>query len=280
MQIILSPLDMVKNIKIPIKSCTNLTYKINNPVFIFLPLLFLLTYGCRGSIPEVRGPSVNEGKTTLHTMGYTIQVGAFSIVDNAVKLTRALQDKGFDAYYFLHESNLYKVRFGNYKSLATAGDIAEDLRLNGIITEYMIIKPEDYQRITVKKTDDHNLRKDLVISAQKFLGVPYYWGGVSSKTGFDCSGLTMAVYKLNGLDLPRTTSEQWVSGNPVTPEQLCEGDLVFFSTKKIGEISHVGIYVGDSHFIHAPGEGKKIRMESLSNEYFQSHYMGARTYLQ
>ena len=61
--------------------------------------------------------------------------------------------------------------------------------------------------------------------------------------------------------------------------QLSEGDLVFFSTKKKGVISHVGIYIGMGQFIHAPAEGKEIRMESLSTDYYQSRYIGARTYL-
>jgi len=249
-------------------------------IFLFLSLVTLSNYGCRGSIPEVRGPSTTKGQTALHAMAYTIQVGAFSDVNNAVRLTSNLQEKGFDAYYFFHESNLYKVRFGNYSSLETARNIAEDLRSRGTITEYLIIKPGDYPRLGINDTDNKGLRKDIVLTARRFLGVPYYWGGVSNKTGFDCSGLTMAVYKLNGLDLPRTTREQWTSGSPVDSERLSEGDLVFFFTKRKGMVSHVGIYVGSNRFIHAPSEGKKIQVESLSNKYFQSRYMGARTYLE
>jgi hypothetical protein len=257
-----------------------MTSKIYRHTFLFFSLLFLFTHGCRGSIPEVIGPSIEKGRTALQSLSYTVQAGAFSDVNNAVRLTSYLQEKGFDAYYFLHESGLYKVRFGNYSTLESARTAAEEIRVKGIISEYMIIKPEDYPRLAGKKLDYSGLRKDLVSSAKGFLGVPYYWGGVSSKTGFDCSGLTMAVYKLNGLDLPRTTKQQWASGHPVDSKKLSEGDLVFFSTKKAGEISHVGVYIGSSEFIHSPGDGKKIRIESLSNEYFQSHYMGARTYLE
>jgi len=233
-----------------------------------------------GSMPPIQNSLSLKENATLRPMGYSIQVGAFSEVNNAIRLTSYLQDKGFDAYYFINDSKLYRVRFGDYSSFNSARIIAEELISNGIITEYLIIKPEDYPGIGLQKTFNDNLRKDLVLSAKKFIGVPYYWGGISNKTGFDCSGLTMAVYKLNGLNLPRTTSEQWSSGNPVDDKHLSEGDLVFFSTKRAGEISHVGIYVGSGEFIHAPGKGKRIRAESLLNEYFQKSYIGARSYLQ
>jgi hypothetical protein len=257
-----------------------MTSKIYRHTFLFFSLLFLFIQGCRGSIPEIIRPSMEKGKASLQSLGYTIQAGAFSDVNNAVRLTSYLQEKGFDAYYFLHESGLYKVRFGNYSTLESARNAAEEIRINGIIAEYMIIRPEDYPRLAGKKMDYSGLRNDLVASARGFLGVPYYWGGVSSSTGFDCSGLTMSVYKLNGLNLPRTTKQQWASGHPVELKKLSKGDLVFFSTKKAREISHVGMYIGDNEFIHSPGDGKKIRVESMRNDYFQSRYMGARTYLE
>lgn len=248
--------------------------------FLFLLLFLLSNNGCGGSFPEVRGPSETKAKKTLDAMGYTIQAGAFSDVNNAARLTSYLQEKGFDAYYFFHESNLYKVRFGNYSSSETARNIAEGLRSKGILTEYIIIKPEEYPWLGDYKKDPGGIRKDIVFTARRFLGVPYYWGGVSGKTGFDCSGLTMAVYKLNGLNLPRTTKGQWTSGSPLKPDRLSEGDLVFFSTKRKGEVSHVGIYVGNNMFIHAPSKGKNIQIESLSNKYFQNRYIGARTYFE
>jgi cell wall-associated NlpC family hydrolase len=215
----------------------------------------------------------------LPLMSYTIQAGAFSNVDNAARLTRQLQEKGLDAYYFIHDSGLFKVRFGNYLSFGAASEAAEQLRSSGTIEEYYIVRPEDYAGLTYKETDKDSLRKGIVLSAKSFLGVPYQWGGVSEESGFDCSGLTMAVYRLNGFALPRTSGKQWTAGNPVRLNQMSEGDLVFFSTKKKGAISHVGIYVGRGQFIHAPGEGKKIQMESLSADYYKNRFIGARTYL-
>ncbi len=95
----------------------------------------------------------------------------------------------------------------------------------------------------------------------------------------DCSGLTMAVYQLNGLSLPRSSREQYKTGASVKKSRLLKGDLVFFATSRGRKISHVGIYVGHNKFIHAPGYNKYIRTESLSNTYFIKRYVGARTYL-
>jgi hypothetical protein len=244
-----------------------------------LLIIFLLfSQGCRISIP-VKEEKPLLGKNMLPLMSYTIQAGAFSNVDNAARLTNQLQEKGLDAYYFIHDSGLFKVRFGNYPSSWAASEAAEQLRSSGIIEEYYIVRPEDYAGLTGKEKDKYSLRKGIVLSAKGFLGVPYKWGGASEKTGFDCSGLTMAVYRLNGFALPRTSVKQWAAGNPVTLNQLSEGDLVFFSTKKKGIISHVGIYIGKDQFIHAPGKGKKIRLESLSAGYYKDRLVGARTYL-
>ena len=243
----------------------------------FLIIYILFCNGCRGSIPVKEKTLL--GKDMLPLMSYTIQAGAFSNVDNAARLTKQLQEKGLEAYYFIHDSGLFKVRFGNYPSFRAANEVAEQLRSSGTIEEYYIVRPEDYAGLTDKETDKDSLRKGIVLSAKSFLGVTYQWGGVSEETGFDCSGLTMAVYRLNGFALPRTSGKQWAAGNPVRLNQMSEGDLVFFSTKKKGAISHVGIYVGRGQFIHAPGEGKKIQMESLSADYYKDRFIGARRYL-
>jgi hypothetical protein len=248
------------------------------PVIILSSFLTLIS-GCSGSVQTIdKPPSLPERKNILPAMGFSIQVGAFSSVENAARLTKSLQEYGFDAYYFFQDSKLFKVRFGNYLSIDAAQKVAEGLRSKGVITEYLIISPKDYHQGKEERKDNDSLRKDIVLSAESFLGVPYYWSGISDETGFDCSGLVMAVYKLNGIDLPRTSGEQWSSGNPVAYKQLSEGDLVFFSIKEKGKISHVGIYVGEDKFIHAPGKGKKIKMDVLSSDYFQSHYVGARTF--
>ena len=88
----------------------------------------------------------------------------------------------------------------------------------------------------------------------------------------------MAVYQLNGLDLPRSSRQQFNYGTPVSCEDLAKGDLVFFANSGNGKVSHVGIYIGDGRFVHAPGKGKTVRLDFLSDAYYQSRYTGARSF--
>jgi cell wall-associated NlpC family hydrolase len=184
-----------------------------------------------------------------------------------------------DAYYFVHGTGLYKVRFGDFPSKEVAAKTAEDLHNKGIIDVYYIVGPEDYPTAKTLEHGERYLREEIVNTAERFLGVPYQWGGTSPKTGFDCSGLTAAVYELNGLKLPRSSKKQWLAGTPVDRHELSKGDLVFFATAGGRKVSHVGIYVDDDKFIHSPRKGKKIRYGSLSKGYFKSRYLGARNYL-
>ena len=114
----------------------------------------------------------------------------------------------------------------------------------------------------------------LVAYAQNFLGVPYVWGGTTSK-GFDCSGFTQYVFKEMGYTLKRTAAQQLTCGSAVTGS-LQVGDLVFFTNTytTTAAASHVGIYMGNNMFIHAANGGVKIT--SLDHEYYAPRYIGAR----
>ncbi len=116
-------------------------------------------------------------------------------------------------------------------------------------------------------------------TAKSFIGIPYRFGGENAKDGFDCSGLTMASYRLNGLKLPRNSRQQWAAGKAIDKQDAMAGDLVFFDTLGKGKVSHVGIYIGNGEFIHAPRTGKTIRIASLSSSYFKKCYLGTKTYL-
>jgi hypothetical protein len=245
-----------------------------------LALILLLTaLNCRKAVQVSPPPEPTPPATALPALGFSIQVGAFSVVGNAVRLTDSLNEHELQAYYFVHESGLYKVRFGDFATKDEARQKAENLKREGIFAEYFIVSPEDYAVAKRRQFGSDYLRVELVATAKSFIGLPYSWGGVSPEQGFDCSGLTMAVYKLNGLNLPRSSRGQWGMGTPVQRSQLQKGDLVFFATGKRGKVSHVGIYTGNNTFIHAPGKNKRIRTELLSSQYFQNRFLGARTYL-
>jgi peptidoglycan DL-endopeptidase CwlO len=102
------------------------------------------------------------------------------------------------------------------------------------------------------------------------IGVPYRWGGTSPATGFDCSGLVSWLWAQQGVLVPHLAAAQYALGWHVEPSQLEIGDLVFFH-----QLDHVGIYVGHGYVLHAPHPGDVVRIESLSNPWFQATYVGA-----
>ena len=104
--------------------------------------------------------------------------------------------------------------------------------------------------------------------AKRFLGVPYVWGG-DSPSGFDCSGLVRYVYERFGIDLPHSTYADFDLGVAVGRWALKPGDLVFFNG-----VGHVGLYVGDGRFIHAPHTGTTVQISTLAS--YSSSYDGAR----
>lgn len=271
---------------------------------IFLLLIILLTASCFHSHHVSRSSSTSHvynnqpsmsaepkpapdqppqvlRKPPLELMKYTIQAGAFRKVENAVRLTEVLKDRGLDATYFLASDKFFKVRFGNFATKETARQKAESLKDAKVIKEFYIVQPEEYSVAVsrTKKNSTEYLRDSLVKTAKDFIGVPYLWGGQSADDGFDCSGLTMTVYQLNGMNLPRHSMRQFDAGTSISKSDLRKGDLVFFAKKGTSRVSHVGIYIGNDKFIHASSQGKKIRIDCLSADYFSKQFVGAKTYL-
>lgn len=239
-------------------------------------ILVAMLSGCARHVPR---PFPTAGTVKLPRMAFTIQAGAFSKVENAARLTAYLNKFDLDAYYFIYKKGLYKVRFGDFSTKEAARQEAEQLLAAGIIQNYYIVRPDEYSASKEKLYGEIYLRDELTKTAESFIGVPYKWGGSSPQRGFDCSGLTMAVYRLNGLSLPRTSGAQYEKGLYVKKGNLEKGDLVFFAISGSGAVSHVGIYVGGNRFIHAPGTGKRVRRDTLSNGYYKKRYKGARSYL-
>ncbi len=117
---------------------------------------------------------------------------------------------------------------------------------------------------------------DMLTQAMGLLGVPYRRGGTSEETGFDCSGFVRHLYEKSfGRLLPRRADEQAKATESIDRSDLKPGDLVFFNTMKRA-FSHVGIYVGDGKFIHAPRAGKAIRVDDMRSAYWQKRFNGAR----
>jgi cell wall-associated NlpC family hydrolase len=252
-------------------------------------LAFSWLTGCRTDVRTVPAPPVPSyphetaaplppGGQTVTRAGYTVQVGAFAVLDNARALVQSLASSGLDAFYFPAERGLYKVRFGDFPSRDAAVREAERLHRDARIGDYFVVAPEEYA-VYRPGPSGGDLRDGLASTAASFIGIDYSWGGTSSRTGFDCSGLVRAVYQLNGINIPRSVGDQFAAGTPVPRDRLMKGDLVFFSGSPGGGLTHVGIYVGRSTFIHAPGRGKKVREESLDNDYFRTRFSGARAYL-
>jgi cell wall-associated NlpC family hydrolase len=125
--------------------------------------------------------------------------------------------------------------------------------------------------------EDRDMGNIAARTAERFVGIPYRWGGENVVDGMDCSGFVRAVYNLCGLSIPRTSRDQYKAGEPVVKEDLRDGDLVFFGSSE-DSINHVGIYVGGNKFVHAPKRGEEIRATAIDESYFEKRFIGGRRY--
>lgn len=132
---------------------------------------------------------------------------------------------------------------------------------------------------SVKKAGDlHFSQAGIVEEAKKFLDLRYVWAGTSSY-GFDCSGYTMRLYQSQGISIPRDADEQAMEGTAVDREDLLPGDLVFFASKGgLGQIHHVGMYIGDGMMIHSPNSSSAVNIQAVDSEPYGEEYWGARRY--
>jgi len=118
-------------------------------------------------------------------------------------------------------------------------------------------------------------RQEIVQHAKSYIGTPYRYGG-ATRSGVDCSGFVMAVYREFGIRLPRTSLDQSRVGKEVGPSSIRPADLVFFKTSGSRPVSHVGIYIGGGKFVHASTGARKVRVDALNDAYFRRRYRGAR----
>lgn len=252
----------------------------------------------------------------IRRLGYAIQMGAFSDVKNAERFTSTLQKKGIEAFYFRKDNGIYAVRFGDFPSKDKARSVASKLVSDRLIDGFYIAppnevvfsgsKPPGWQKLppdeirlpqekdtpatngttgagdkhqNSKPRKEHDMGFIAARTAERFVGIPYRWGGDNVVEGMDCSGFVRAVYNLCGVNIPRTSREQYKAGDSVTRNTLLDGDLVFFGASD-DKINHVGIYVGKGKFVHAPRRGEDIRITSIEDTYFEKRFVGARRYFQ
>ena len=250
-------------------------------VWFFCFTLGLVVTGCAAQLKDMKG---------ISQVGYSIQVGAFAEVKNAERLTAMLQAKGIDAFYFRKDNGVYAVRFGDYTTRDTARRWAGKLVAEKMIGAYFISSPHDTfltgpkepelrsgRGSTTKPRTGHDMGAIAARTAERFVGIPYEWGGNNVVEGMDCSGFVRAVYNLCGVNIPRTSREQFMAGDNVGKDDLKDGDLVFFGSS-VDAINHVGVFVGNGRFVHAPRRGDEIKVSSLNEAYFAKKFVGARRY--
>jgi cell wall-associated NlpC family hydrolase len=259
-------------------------------------------------------PALAAKTSGISRLGFAIQMGAFVELKNAERFTTRLQAKGLDAFYFRKDNGIYAVRFGDFPSKEKARAVANRLVADRLIDSYYIAPPNEivfskpqgpsWQKarpeeikappevkrpVKVKPAEpgepqqkpatknDRDMGSIAARTAERFVGIPYRWGGENVVDGMDCSGFVRAVYNLCGLSIPRTSREQFKAGDAVVKEDLRDGDLVFFGSSE-DAINHVGIYVGGNRFVHAPKRGEEIRATSIDESYFEKRFIGGRRY--
>lgn len=257
-------------------------------------------------------PAQAAKSTSITRLGHAIQMGAFADVKNAERFTTRLQSKGIEAFYFRKDNGVYAVRFGDFPSKEKARIVANKLVADRLIDSYYIAPPNEIVFSRPREAGWEKLQPDEIRNpreplqpvvpkeppvkpqpkpakkekdmgeiaartAERFVGIPYRWGGDNVVEGMDCSGFVRAVYNLCGLSIPRTSRDQYRAGDAVSRQDLQDGDLVFFGASA-DKINHVGIYVGGGKFVHAPRRGEEIRVTSVDENYFDKRYVGARRY--
>ncbi|WP_404821651.1 C40 family peptidase [Neisseria zalophi] len=133
--------------------------------------------------------------------------------------------------------------------------------------------------VRISHIDRDQGAQELMLHSMSLIGTPYRYGGSDTSTGFDCSGMIQFVYQnALGVALPRTARDMAAASRPIDPSRLKTGDLVFFNTGGSSKYSHVGLYIGNGEFIHAPSRKGVIRTEKMSNPYFAKRFIGAHTF--
>ena len=227
------------------------------------------------------------GYGKFNTSGVNIRSGASTSKD---AIDQA--DKGEKAYIIGVRDGWYKIIFGSKigyvrsdfldlteipyenKSSAKSPKFFRGGKSTGIEPSADALSGNTNKPNTSDKETGSVTGKQIVAKAEQYLGVPYKWGG-TSPSGFDCSGFVYYVLRSMGFNASRTMTTMYSQGTEVEKSKLEPGDVVFFKNTYKSGLSHVGIYVGDGKFIHAPSSGKVVSYADLYSKYYIEHYYGA-----
>ena len=165
-----------------------------------------------------------------------------------------------------YEDGWYKILYGNDAGYVKCEYIVEGETVSKAENTDLVLN-QSYVYETAKGNQ-------IVEYAKTFIGVPYVYGG-SSPSGFDCSGFTSYIYKQFGVNLYRVANDQAKNGYVVERDELIPGDIILFA-RNGSYINHVGIYVGNNSFIHAPQTGRNVEITSMASGYYDRCYFGAR----
>jgi hypothetical protein len=267
-----------------------------------LSVLVLLLLGLGPGMARGEG----EGKDVDLPNLYVIQVGAFRNATTAEELLGRLKSKGYAAFLEAVPGGIRRIKVvawsfsdakekekrlrSEVKGNTVVSEVKGTEALYNILLEAELSRGVDPLSALFPSEEEEEMPEEevpediemeeaikgnpILSTAMKFLGVPYRFGGTSSR-GFDCSGFVWTVFKLNGISLPRTSREQFGVGRSVSREELMPGDLVFFRNR-YGRIFHVGIYISGSRFIHAASSAGRVQIADLDHYYYATRFAGGR----
>ncbi|MDI6776568.1 MAG: NlpC/P60 family protein [Syntrophales bacterium] len=209
------------------------------------------------SIAKKTGLSVKEIKRTNHLRTHHLKIGQMLVLSKPV----------------IRMEGATKNAINDTREIAASeGEIEDDGEDVGEDDGREVGKDEEANTELLGKWSDFNERELFVRVVKGFLGAPYRFGG-SSIRGIDCSAFVRKIYQFFGINLPRTAREQSYVGKRVPRNELEEGDLVFFNTRR--PVGHVGIYIGNNKFIHASFRNREVRVDSLESPYFDKRFIRA-----
>ncbi len=159
-------------------------------------------------------------------------------------------------------------------------EVQQEIEKEALLKEAVKQPEKKKEKKKTKLTGEEAKREKIVNAAMALIGQDYWPGGTGSEEdyGYDCSGLTQHAYMAAGIAIPKKSTEQYRKATLLLQRELKRGDLVFFNTRGMG-VNHVGIYIGNGEFVHAPGIGKQIQIADMNKRYWGSRFFGAGTFI-